>query len=239
VRTPRKSVARSFGYALDGVMFVLRTQKHMQVHCAIITLVLLAALGLRVSPSDMLMLMLAMALVLVTEMVNTAIEHAIDISVSTYSPQAKAAKDVAAGAVLIAAFYSVVVGVTVFVTNERLIHAIRAMPQVPARPHLGIEQTVGLGLVLLGVLMAVIKRRTGRGSFLKGGAISGHAMVGFFLGTCIFLFTRNLPVTALAGALALLIAQSRVQANIHSLREVVFGGALGTLVALLVYWPYS
>jgi len=239
MRTPRKSVARSFGYALDGVMFVLRTQKHMQIHCVIITLVLLAALGLRVSPSDMLMLMLAMALVLVTEMINTAIESAIDISVSTYNPQAKAAKDVAAGAVLIAAFYSVVVGVTVFVTNDRLIHAVQSMPQVPNRPRLGEVQIVGLGLVLLGILMAVIKRRTGRGTFLKGGAISGHAMVGFFLGTCIFLFTRNLAVTALAGALALLIAQSRVQSSIHSLREVVFGGVLGTVVALLLYWPYS
>jgi len=239
VRTPRKSVARSFGYALDGVMFVLRTQKHMQVHCAIITLVLLAALGLRVSPSDMLMLMLAMSLVLVTEMVNTAIESAIDISVSTYNPQAKAAKDVAAGAVLIAAFYSVVVGVTVFVTNGRLIQVVRNMPQVPSRPHLGEVQIVGLGLVMLGVLVAVIKRRTGRGTVLRGGVISGHSAVGFFLGTCIFLFTRNLPVTALAGALALLIAQSRVQANIHSLREVTIGGLLGTLVAVLLYWPYS
>jgi len=237
VRTPRKSVARSFSYALDGVMFVLRTQKHMQVHCAIIVLVLLAALGIRVSPSDMLMLMLAMALVLVTEMLNTAIESAIDISVSTYNPQAKAAKDVAAGAVLIAAFYSVVVGVTIFVTNATLIEAVQHMDRAPGRPHLGEVQVVGLGIVLLGVIVAAIKRRSGRGSVLRGGVVSGHTAVGFFLGTCIFLFTRNLPATALAGALALLIAQSRVQASIHSLREVITGGVLGVAVALLFYWP--
>lgn len=239
MRPPRKSVVRSFGYALDGVMFVLRTQKHMQVHCVIITLVLLAALGLRVSPSDMLMLMLAMSLVLVTEMINTAIESAIDISVSTYNPQAKAAKDVAAGAVLIAAFYSVVVGVTVFVTNERLVMAVRSMPQVPDRPHLGEVQIVGLGLVFLGVLIGAVKRWSGRGRLWRGGIISGHSAAGFFMGTCIFLFTRNLCVTALAGALALLIAQSRVQASIHSLREVTVGGILGTVVAVLLYWPYS
>jgi diacylglycerol kinase (ATP) len=183
--------------------------------------------------------MLAMALVLVTEMINTAIESAIDISVSTYNPQAKAAKDVAAGAVLIAAFYSVVVGVTVFVTNERLISAVRRMPQVPARPHLGEVQIVGLGLVMLGILVAGIKRWSGRGTVLRGGVLSGHSAVGFFLGTCIFLFTRSLSVSALAGALALLLAQSRVQANIHSLREVTLGGLLGTLVAFLLYWPYS
>lgn len=220
-------------------MFALRTQKHMQVHCAIITLVLIAALGLRVSPSDMLMLMLAMALVLVTEMINTAIESAIDIAVSTYSPQAKVAKDVSAGAVMIAAFYSVIVGITVFVGNDRLIQAVKKIPQIPSPPHLGQIQVVGLGLILLGLVIVALKRRAGRGTVFRGGVVSGHSAVGFFLGTCIFLFTRDVAVTALAGALALLIAQSRVQANIHSLREVASGGLLGVLVAVLLYWPYS
>ncbi|MBM3499572.1 MAG: phosphatase PAP2 family protein [Armatimonadetes bacterium] len=239
MRAPRKSVARSFAHALDGVMFVLRTQRHMQVHCVIITLVLFAALGLRVSPLEMLMLMSAMALVLVTEMINTAIESAIDISVSTYNPQAKTAKDVAAGAVLIAAFYSIVVGVTVFVTNERLIASVRKMPQVPSAPRLGEVQIVGLGLVFLALLIGAVKRWSGRGTIMRGGVLSGHSAAGFFMSTCIFLFTRSLCVTALAGALALLIAQSRVQANIHSLREVTLGGLLGAVVAVLLYWPYS
>lgn len=237
VRKPEKSVTRSFAHAMEGVMFVLRTQKHMQIHCVIILLVLLAALGLGVSPSEMLMLMLAMALVLVTEMFNTSIESSIDIFVKTYSPQAKAAKDVAAGAVLIAAFYSVIVGVTVFVTNDKLIGVVSRLPEFPTRPHLGAIQVVGLGLVLIGILVAGIKRRTGRGTILRGGIVSGHSAVGFFLGTCIFLFTRNLAVTSLAGAMALLVAQSRVQADIHSTREVVWGGFLGVFTAFLLYWP--
>jgi diacylglycerol kinase (ATP) len=211
VRKPEKSVTRSFGHALEGVMFVLRTQKHMQIHCVIILLVLVAAFGLGVSPSEMLMLMLAMSLVLVTEMFNTAIESSIDIFVKTYNPQAKAAKDVAAGAVLISAFYS--------------------------RPHLGGVQVAALGLVFIGVLVAAIKRRSGRGTVLRGGIVSGHSAVGFFLGTCIFLFTRDLAVTSLAGAMALLVAQSRVQADIHSTREVVWGGLLGVAIGFLLYWP--
>jgi len=237
VRRPEKSVARSFAHAMEGVMFVLRTQKHMQVHLIIILLVLAAAFGLGVSPAEMLMLMLAMALVLVTEMFNTAIESAIDISVKTYHPQAKAAKDVAAGAVLIAAFYSVIVGVSVFVTNEKLIGVIRRLPQIPSRPHLGAIQAAGLGLILLGIAVAAIKRYSGRGTVLRGGVVSGHSAVGFFLGTCIFLFSKSLPLTALGMAMALLIAQSRVQADIHSTREVICGGVLGVAVAFLLYWP--
>ena len=91
--------------------------------------------------------------------------------------------------------------------------------------------------MLIGVLVAVIKRRTGRGTILRGGIVSGHSAVGFFLGTCIFLFTKNLAVPSLAGAMALLVAQSRVQADIHSTREVAWGGLLGVGVALLLYWP--
>jgi diacylglycerol kinase (ATP) len=222
---------------MEGVMFVLRTQRHMQIHVVIILLVLFAAFGLGVTPQEMLMLMLAMALVLVTEMFNTAIESAIDIVVKTYHPQAKAAKDVAAGAVLIAAFYSVIVGVAVFVTNQKLIGVIRRLPEIPARPHLGVVQVAGLGLILVGILVAVVKRYSGRGTVLRGGIISGHSAVGFFLGTCVFLFSHSLSLTALAMAMALLIAQSRVQADIHSTREVVLGGALGVLVAFLLYWP--
>ncbi|MGQ9732893.1 MAG: diacylglycerol kinase [Candidatus Zipacnadales bacterium] len=239
MRTPRKSVARSFGHAMDGVLFVFRTQKHMQIHCVIILFVLIAALALGVGPNQMLMLLLAMALVLVTEMFNTAIESAIDLAVTTYNPLAKVAKDVSAGAVLIAAFYSVIVGVIIFVQNERLVQAVRRMPQVPTRPHFGEAQIVGLGLVLISLIVMWAKRRSGRGTLLKGGIVSGHAAFGFFLGTCIFLFTGDLAVTALAGALVLLIAQSRVQANIHSLREVISGGILGVAVALLMYWPHT
>jgi len=220
-------------------MFVLRTQRHMQVHCVIIVLVLIAALAARVTPSEMLMLMLAMALVLVTEMINTAIESTIDLTVTTYNPQAKIAKDVAAGAVLVAAFYSIAVGVTVFVTNEQVIKAAKGLPQTPTSPQFGEVQVVGLGLIFLGIVVAAIKRRTGRGSLLRGGVVSGHSAVGFFLGSCIFLFTRDVSLTALAAALALLVAQSRVQANIHSLREVLVGGIIGVLVAVILYLPSS
>jgi len=210
----------------------------MQVHCAIIILGLVAAIALRVSSAEMLHLMLAMALVLVAEMINTAIESAIDLIVTTYNPQAKIAKDVAAGAVLIAAFYSVIVAVMIFVTNETLIAAVLRLPQFPGRPRLGLVQIVPLGLILLAIVIGIIKRRHGRGTFLKGGIVSGHSAIGFFLGTCIFLFTGgNLGITAIAAALAILIAQSRIQANIHSFREVLSGGVLGVVVAVLLYWP--
>ena len=237
MRSLRKSVARSFAHAIEGVLFCLRTQRHMQVHCAIITFVLIAAIALRVSSAEMLHLMLAMALVLVAEMINTAIESAIDLIVTIYNPHAKIAKDVAAGAVLIAAFYSVIVAVIIFVTNERLIAAILRLPQFPGRPQLGLVQIVALGLILLAIVIGVIKRRHGHGTFLKGGIVSGHSAIGFFLGTCIFLFTRDAGITALAAALAILIAQSRIQSNIHSFREVLSGGVLGAVVAVLLYWP--
>ncbi len=235
--TPRKSVARSFAHALEGVMFVFSTQKHMQIHCVIISLVLLAAVGLQVSLSSLLFLLFAMALVLVTEMLNTAVESSIDIYVQSYSPPAKVAKDVSAGAVLISSVFSVIVGFAVFLTDSNLVSIIRNLPKHGPRPEMDPVRFTILGIILLAMLVILFKERARRGTILRGGPVSGHSALGFFLGACIFFFTGNLAVTALAGAMALLIAQSRVQADIHSVREVVLGGVLGVVVAAVAYWP--
>jgi len=218
-------------------MFVFRTQKHMQVHLAIIVLVFLAAIGLRVPPQTLLFLVLTMGMVLIAEMLNTAIESSIDMFVQTYSPQAKVAKDVAAGAVLVSAVFSVIVGTVVFLTDSDLVTIIHHLPRPQPRPEVEPVRITVIGVLLVSVLVIFFKEHSRRGTILRGGPVSGHSALGFFLGACIFFFTRNLAVTALAGAMALLIAQSRVQADIHSVREVVLGGILGVVVATLAYWP--
>jgi len=73
-----KSVLRSFRFAWEGLSFVFNTQRHMRVHVLTMTLILIAALGLKVTTYELLHLLSAFALVLITEMMNTAIEQTID-----------------------------------------------------------------------------------------------------------------------------------------------------------------
>lgn len=237
-RHERKSVVRSFRYAWDGVIFVFVTQRHMRVHAFIIALVLFGAWGLGVSGLELLHLFSAMALVLIAEMLNTVVEMIVDLIVDSYNPQAKTIKDIAAGAVLIASVYALAVASVVFFTNPRLREVFAQMPY-PPRP----TQVAAIPLVLTGagmvlVLIAWLKYRTRRGAFWRGGVVSGHTALGFMFATSIWIMTRDLAVTALALALAVLISQSRLQARIHSLLEILIGALIGIVIALLIFlWP--
>ena len=108
-----KQRARSFGYAFAGIAHVLRTQHNAWIHAAITLAVILLALWLGVSSTDWAILILAMMVVWVAEFVNTAVEAAIDLAGPEFQPLAKVAKDVAAGAVLVAAVGAVVVGLLI------------------------------------------------------------------------------------------------------------------------------
>lgn len=237
VARDRKSVLRSFNFAWEGLAFCFATQRHMRVHFAIMTLVLLGVWGLSVTQAELLQILLAMALVLMAEMINTAIEYTIDLTTDGYDPRAKVAKDVAAGAVLLAALYSIIVGVVVLSANPRLNEILQHLPpQTP--PRLTLIQVVVLGLIFLSVLITWVKKSSGRGTLWRGGMISGHTAFGFLIATAIAIATRDLAVTLLALALALLVSQSRIQARIHSPREVLIGGILGIIVAFVLFmWP--
>ena len=108
------SIIESFNYAIEGIIHVLRTQRNMRIHFAIAIAVLVAALAFDVSRLELIALLLAIAFVLIAEMINTAIEAAIDVATTSFDPMAKLAKDIAAGAVLIAAVNAIAVGYLVF-----------------------------------------------------------------------------------------------------------------------------
>ena len=70
----------------------------------------------------------------------------------------------------------------------------------------------------------------------RGGAMSGHSALGFFFALAIIVVSGDLLASVLALLLAALIAQSRVDADIHSWREVVLGSLLGVALGALIFW---
>jgi diacylglycerol kinase len=103
----------SFRYAARGLWFTSRTQRNMRIQLGAAVLVIVAGLLLHISAIDFAILTLAISGVLVTEMFNTACELCVDLAQPNYHPLAGAAKDVAAGAVLLSAIMAVVVGLLV------------------------------------------------------------------------------------------------------------------------------
>src|SRR3954470_16087923 len=174
--TPRRapSLIESFNYAFEGIIHVLRTQRNMRIHFTVALAVLIAGLAVDVSRLELIALLLAIAFVLIAEMLNTALEAAIDVATTSFDPMAKLAKDIAAGAVLIATVNAIAIGYLVFsgqVANrsERLLDKLR---DAPAKLTL-------ISLVVTIIIVIAAKAYTGRGTPLRGGLPSGHAAVAF------------------------------------------------------------
>lgn len=105
---------RSLKLAFSGIAYAFRTERHMKVHAA--AAVAAAALGFAfsISLAEWAVIVLAVTIVVTAEIVNTAIERAVDLASPDLHPAAKLAKDAAAGAVLVAVIGSLVIGLLVF-----------------------------------------------------------------------------------------------------------------------------
>ena len=232
------SLFESFNYAFEGIIHVLRTQRNMRIHFALAVVVLIAALVTGVDKFELVALLIAIAFVLIAEMVNTAIEGAIDVATTSFDPMAKLAKDIAAGAVLIATVTAVAVGYLVFADRLRD-PSLRLLDELRDAPF---ELSL-IALVLTILIVIAAKAYTGRGTPLRGGLPSGHAAVAFAgWMTVTYLIgdaSYALLISAVTFVMALLVAQTRIEAGVHSVFETFLGGMLGTLVTLVIFQVFS
>ena len=107
-------VVRSFGYALEGLAYILRTQRNARIEIAVAIAAVLLAAWLGISAIEWAVLVLTIVIVLALEWMNTALELAVSLASPEAHPSAKAAKDVAAACVLLGAGASIVIGVLLF-----------------------------------------------------------------------------------------------------------------------------
>ena len=232
-----RTLLESFNFAVEGIIHVLRTQRNMRIHMLAAVIVLVAALATSVTRLELIALLLAIAFVFITEMLNSALEQAIDVSTTSLDPLAKLAKDIAAGAVLIATLNAIAVGYLVFSgqvadRSARLLDRLRDAP----------AQLTLIALVVTIILVIAAKAYTGRGRPLSGGLPSGHAAVafaGWMAATLVIGDSHRFLISTLTLIMALLVAQTRVESGIHSALEVTYGGVLGALVTLAVFQLFA
>ena len=105
-----ESLLKSFQYAINGLLYVIRTQRNAQIHIVAFVLVLAMAGWLQLPPLHWAVLILTAGLVIVAEIANTVIETVVDLVSPDYHELAGRAKDVAAGGVLLTAILAIPVG---------------------------------------------------------------------------------------------------------------------------------
>lgn len=114
---PWRRFIRSFGFAAQGIAYAFRTQRNLRIHAIAALAALLLAVWLRFSPEELAIVVLLCSAVIAAELINTAIEAAVDVASPMPHPLAGAAKDTAAGAVLVLAVAAVVIGLVLYVPH--------------------------------------------------------------------------------------------------------------------------
>ena len=109
-----RSRIKSFGFAINGIKQLFQSEPNARLHLLAAILVITVGFFLNISTSDWLWISLAVALVFILELTNSAIEMLVDLVQPTYHPLAGKVKDMMAGAVLISAIFSVIVGLLIF-----------------------------------------------------------------------------------------------------------------------------
>lgn len=114
-RLYNKNFIEAWKNAIDGIIYGVKSQRNIRIQLTIAVCVIFVCIILKLELIECIILCFAAFLVIVAEMINTAIEAAVDLTTTEYNEKAKRAKDAAAGAVALAAVNSVIVAILLFV----------------------------------------------------------------------------------------------------------------------------
>jgi diacylglycerol kinase len=111
----KQPLYKSFGHAFQGIFSTVRRERNIKIHLTAMALVIIAGALLGLSVTEWCICILLFGLVISLELVNTAVEAAVDLATDKWHPLAKLAKDAAAGAVLVSAMAAAVIGLIIFI----------------------------------------------------------------------------------------------------------------------------
>lgn len=228
---------KGFDYAYEGLVFAINHEKNMKFHFLTCAIVLVASLFFNLSRIEMMFLVFSISSVIALELVNTALENAVDIAADgRWLSLAKSAKDVSAAATFIAALNAIFVGYMIFF-DKFLNFYDSVILRIARRPsHLAL---ISISLIIILTIFFKGVFYEGHGTAFRGGFVSGHTSVAFGLGTIGFLLVDDPMLMIILAGLALIVAESRYEADIHSAKEIIRGAILGVSIALAIFGIFS
>ena len=110
-----KRLGKSFVYATRGIISAYKTEQNLLVHTIALIINIIFMIVFKLSTIECVLIIIVITIVFALEMVNTAIEYAIDMAMPQIHPLAKISKDVASGAVLVSAIGALIVGLIIYI----------------------------------------------------------------------------------------------------------------------------
>ncbi|HTG01089.1 MAG TPA: diacylglycerol kinase [Nitrospirota bacterium] len=230
-----KTWLQSANVAIEGIIYAVKTQRHMRYHLMAALFSLVLSLALNISRVEFTLLCAAIVLVIVTELLNTSIETTVDMISEEFHPKAKIAKDIAAGVVLVASIGALMLAYLIL--YPPFMAAVKSRNWHLAKAPHDVIAFVSLAVVI--ILVVFIKAAVGKGEPLRGGMPSGHAAVSFSVWTDSIYLSGSPSVVLLTLLLAVMVSWSRVALGVHRPVEVLAGALLGAGVAFLFFLVFS
>lgn len=212
----------------NGLARAVREHRNLRYFLWLSLGVMGIAAALRASLLELALIVFAIGFVVAAEVMNSAIETTVNLMANRYDPQARRAKDTAAGGVMAA--LATALTVILFVLMQHNLVGDWLTGEAPLEPH-----SIRLGLIglIAGLLVVIlVKAVVQRGTMLRGGIISGHATLAFLAFFGVVFVSKSWVVIGLAFLLAVLVAQSRIQTGVHRFWEVAGGALLAAVIAL-------
>lgn len=227
---PLKQWIKSANFAIEGILYAAKTQRHIRYHFYSAAAALILSYILGISRTEFLIISLAVITVLLAELFNTAVEAVVDLLSPEHSEKARVAKDVAAGSVFITALGAAVIGYIVLLPP--VLRSFREGFRIAK--HTGEEISVASFLLVL-IIVVMAKAYFGKGTPLRGGIPSGHAALAFSVWVAVTYTTGSVIASIFCFFLAGAVAASRVTSGIHTIWEVVLGSAIGASITFMLF----
>lgn len=225
-----KSFATALGHAMDGVIRAFKTERNLRIDYVIGLIVLVTSLFFDFSKTEFACICLTIGFVIFAEMINSTVEYIVDLITDKYDDRAKAAKDIAAGGVLIASCVSVVVAYFLFV--DKISNASVAIISSILNSKLHILFTIVFGVVILTV---ILKGIFGKDEDYAHSGPSIRIALAFALTTYSYIITKSLLVCGIAFILSMLITGSRIKGKKNKIIYTILSASIGILLVLIIY----
>ncbi len=225
-----KTIFSAMKHAIDGVIRAFRTERNLRIDYLIGAFVLIGSLFFNFTKTEFACLCLTIGFVIFSEMINSTVEYIVDLITDKYDDRAKAAKDIAAGGVVISSGVAVIVAYFLFV--DKLSNATNIVLDSILSSKLHVLLTIIFAVVLLAV---ILKGMFGKGDSFSQAYPSARVALAFGLTAYVYIITKNLFVMAISFMLSVMIAQIRIENTRIKPIYMVISAVLGVLVVLIIY----
>lgn len=218
--------------ALNGIIHAFKTEKNLRNDYIIGALVLFVSLFFDFTKTELICLVLTIGFVIFAEMINSTVEYIVNLVKTEYDLNAKAAKDIAAGGVLIASIISVIVAYLLFVDKIR--QASTALLTVVLSSHAHMLVTILFIVTILVVILKGVLSKDKDNNYVKS-LPSARVTISFALATYLFIITRSLIVGGVAFVLSFMVSSIKRENNKTTILQIVMSALLGILLVITVY----